>query len=162
MIKLTFSEFYAGDFVDQGYELYIVKDRQQQVMYIGISRDSVWNRWFGGINSHMDAAQNGLLHGNSIIGEVIQRRFPDSWNWHIELWTKDDCLRRLRDDLNGMNDQSVERLDLEGIESYLIKKTSPLYNVMLAGGRHEDPLVTDKLDEAYNSIFGSKKPTNRF
>ena len=35
------------------------------------------------------------LYGTSYVGQVIERRFPYSWNWKIELWTRDDCLKVL-------------------------------------------------------------------
>jgi len=48
MKSLKLSEFYKGQFADEGYELYFVKDIEEKPMYIGISRDSIWHRWFGG------------------------------------------------------------------------------------------------------------------
>jgi hypothetical protein len=88
---LNFSEFYKGDYADEGYELYLVKDVNQKVMYIGISRDSIWHRWFGGGPSHMDTNSAGKVYGKSYIGEVIERRFPSSWDWVVELWTRKEC-----------------------------------------------------------------------
>jgi len=41
MKALSFSEFYKGNYIDLGYELYLVKDLDDNVMYIGISRDSI-------------------------------------------------------------------------------------------------------------------------
>ena len=155
MITLTFSEFYRGDYRDQGFELYIVKDSEEKIMYIRISRDTIWYRWFGGVNSHMMPGLNVSLRGNSIIGEVIARRFPDSWDWHIELWTKEDCIVGFRDDLIGL---TLDNITIEQIESYLIQRFLPLYNVMHAGGSHEDPLLTHSLDNAYKKIFGSDEP----
>ena len=36
----------------------------------------------------------------------------------------------------------------------MIKKFGPLYNVLHGGGKHEDPLTTKKLDDAYKKLFG--------
>ena len=61
MKLLKFSEFYKGEFADEGYELYFVKDIEEKPMYIGISRDSIWHRWFGGGPSHMGIKPSGKL-----------------------------------------------------------------------------------------------------
>ena len=74
MKSLLFSEFYAGKYDDLGYELYIIRDIDGNVMYIGIARDSIWHRWFGGSAGHMDCDAKGRLYGKSRIGEVIERR----------------------------------------------------------------------------------------
>jgi hypothetical protein len=150
MEALMFSEFYKGKFEDIGYELYFVRDAESKAMYIGISRNSIWHRWFGGGASHMDINASEKLSGASYIGQVIERRFPSSWDWTIELWTKEDCLRALVVELEGKN---TNRINIETLEPYMISKFEPLYNVMHGGGSHEDPLTTKKLDEAYKKLF---------
>ncbi len=152
MIKLSFAQFFNSDFEDLGYELYIVKD-VDMVMYIGISRNSVWDRWFGGYGSHMEILSEQSIRGNSTIGDVIKRRLPDSWNWTIELWTNQDCREALREELNGQNAVDIPIITLEG---YLIKKLNPLYNVMHANGPHEDPMMSNRLDDEYKKIFDKK------
>jgi hypothetical protein len=151
MKALTFAEFHKGDFEDIGYQLYFVKDTKSKAMYIGISQNSIWQRWFGGVTSHMDITASGQLYGTSNIGQVIERRFPSSWDWTIELWTKEDCLSVLDREFDGKN---MERINIETLESYMIKKFKPLYNVLHGGGKHEDPLTTKKLDDAYKKLFG--------
>ena len=93
MKTLRFSDFYKANYDDTGYELYLLKDSAGAAMYIGISRDSIWHRWFGGGTSHMDCDVAGKIYGKSYIGEIIERRLPSSWEWVIELWTKEDCLK---------------------------------------------------------------------
>jgi hypothetical protein len=150
MKTLTFTDFYKGEFEDIGYELYFVKDSDYKGMYIGISRNSIWHRWFGGGASHMEINTSEKLFGTSIIGQVIERRFPSSWNWIIELWTKEDCLRVLGEELEGKN---TSRINIETLEPYMISKFEPLYNVLHGDGSHEDPLISKKLDEAYKKLF---------
>lgn len=152
MIRLSFSQFLKGDFKDLGYELYIVKDADQ-VMYIGIARNSVWDRWFGGYGGHMEILSEQKLRGISTIGDVIQRRLPDSLNWTLELWTDQDCREMLRDDLTGQN---INGVSIVTLEAYMIKKLMPLYNVMHTDGRHEDPMISRRLDEEYKNIFDKK------
>jgi hypothetical protein len=151
MKSLKLSEFYKGEFADEGYELYFVKDIHEKPIYIGISRDSTWHRWFGGGPSHMDTNAAGKLYGKSYIGEVIARRFPDSWDWVIELWTKEDCLKVCSIEFR---DRDPDKIEIDSIEPYMISKFQPLYNVTHGGGRHEDPLTTEKLDTIYKSLFG--------
>ncbi len=151
MKSLKFSEFYKGQFADDGYELYIVKDNNEKIMYIGISRDSIWHRWFGGGQSHMDTNTDGKIYGKSYIGEVVKRRFPSSWDWIIELWTTEDCLKACEAEFSG---KDINKIEIESIEPYMIVKFEPLYNVMHGGGHHEDPLTTKKLDTIYKDLFG--------
>jgi hypothetical protein len=148
---MRFSEFYKGHFADDGFELYVVKDIDGKAMYIGISRDSIWHRWFGGGPSHMDTDRTGKVYGKSYFGEVIERRFPDSWNWTIELWTKEECIGACKSDFSG---RDLAKIEIESVEPYMIAKFEPLYNVTHAGGRHEDPLTTEKLDSIYKDLFG--------
>lgn len=151
MRTLTFSEFYKGDFEDIGYELYVLRDSDNKAMYIGISRNSIWHRWFGGGASHMTINNDEKIYGASYIGQVVERRFPSSWDWVIELWAKDDCLGILRKEFEG---KDADRINIEALEPYMIKKFEPLYNVMYSSGSHEDPLTTKRLDDAYRKLFG--------
>lgn len=151
MKALTFSQFYKGEYEDVGYELYFLKDIKGSAIYIGISRGSIWHRWFGGGPSHMDIDQAGKIYGKSYVGEVIQRRFPGSWEWVIELWTKEDCLKACEHQVSG---KDLEQIEIEAIEPHMITKFEPLYNVSHGGGRHEDPLTTKSLDKIYKDLFG--------
>ena|SRR5215217_326163 len=151
MKVLTFSQFYAGDYEDIGYELYFLKDIEGRAMYIGISRSSIWHRWFGGGPSHMDFDSAGKVYGKTSIGEVLLRRFPGSWDWIIELWTKEDCLAACKIEISG---KSMDQIEIESIEPNMIAKFEPLYNVTHGGGRHEDPLTTQNLDKIYKDLFG--------
>ena len=45
-------------------------------------------------------------------------------------------------------------MDIESIEPYMIVKFEPLYNVAHGGGRHEDPLTTNKLDTIHKDLVG--------
>jgi hypothetical protein len=151
MLTLLFSDFYKGDYDDPGFELYLLRDSEGTVMYIGIAKDSIWHRWFEGGTSHMEMGARGRLYGKSLIGEVVERRLPDSWKWSIELWTKEDWLMTCNVDIN---DNDIRKLTIESMESQMILKFEPLYNVINGGGRHEDPLITKKLDTIYKDIFG--------
>jgi hypothetical protein len=151
MKTIKFLEFYKGDFIDDGYELYIMKDTSNKPMYIGISRDSTWHRWFEGPSSHMGTNPSGKIYGKSRIAEVVERRLPNSWEWMIELWTKKDCFDVCQAELAGRN---PDKTDIEVVESYMIIKYEPLYKIAHGGGHHEDPLITEQLDKIFNELFG--------
>ena len=99
----------------------------------------------------MDRDAIGRIYGKSYIGEVIERRFPISWKWLIELWTKEDCLIVCGTEFVG---RSLDQIEIESMEPYMINRFEPLYNVMHGSGRHEDPLITKKLNAIYKNIFG--------
>ena len=150
MKALKFSEFYEGHFTDDGYELYLLRDSDENALYIGISRDSIWHRWFGGGTSHMDVDVTGKVYGKSNIGEIIERRFPSSWNWTIELWMKEDCLKVCATEFLG---KDSDKVGIDALEPYMIVKFEPLYNVAHSSGHHEDPLTTKRLDQIYKHLF---------
>jgi hypothetical protein len=79
---LTFAEFYEGDYHGN---LYIVW-RGSQALYVGITRDHVWNRWFGnrGHISNIDGNWRADYCGSEI-GKVIVKNRPESLGWKIEL-----------------------------------------------------------------------------
>ena len=138
MKSFRFSEFYKGQYTDDGFELYLLKEADQQILYIGISRDSIWHRWFGGGTSHMDMDIAGKICGRSHIGEVIEQCFPASWDWIIELWTRGDCLKACKAELSG---RDIDKLEIGTIEPFMIVKFAPLYNLTHVSSSHED-LVT--------------------
>lgn len=99
----------------------------------------------------MDTDAAGKIYGKSYVGEVIERRFPSSWDWIIELWTREDCLKACETEFSG---RYIDKIEIESIEPYMIVKFEPLYNVAHGGGRHEDPLTTKRLDTIYKDLFG--------
>lgn len=99
----------------------------------------------------MTISTDEKIHGASYIGQALERRFPSSWDWVIELWTKEDCLGILKKEFEG---KDADRINIEALEPYMINKFEPLYNVMYSSGSHEDPLTTKRLDDAYKKLFG--------
>lgn len=142
MKSLRFSDFFRGEFADVGFELYLLKDTYETVLYIGISRDSIWHRWFGGGTSHMDTDAAGKICGRSHIGEVIEQCFPASWDWIIELWTREDCLKACRAELPG---RDMDKLEIATIEPFMIVKFTPLYNLTHTSNSHKDLVISKAL-----------------
>jgi hypothetical protein len=128
-----------------------VRDADGQALYIGISTDSIWHRWFGSETGHMTIGFDGKPHGASHIGQVIENNLPLSWEWKIDLLTEEDCVRILAEEPNG---KDLTKRDIGFLEVDMINRFSPLYNVLHGGGYHEDPTATKKLDDDYKKIFG--------
>src|SRR5690242_17625568 len=91
-IVVPFSQFLKDDRRDSRHNLYIIW-RGKQALYVGIAHDHIWARWFNrGGQSHMYFVQKysgtregGSWAGLSTIGKVIERNFPKSLKWKVEL-----------------------------------------------------------------------------
>ena len=47
MIEIDFESFHNQDYAEEGYSLYVIKNGLGNVLYVGISHLSIWERWFG-------------------------------------------------------------------------------------------------------------------
>lgn len=47
MIEIDFQDFHDQNYEETGYELYVMKNGLGDVLYVGISKWSIWERWFG-------------------------------------------------------------------------------------------------------------------
>jgi hypothetical protein len=48
MIEITFKDFYELNYREtEAYELYVMKNGHDEVLYVGISSQNIWGRWFG-------------------------------------------------------------------------------------------------------------------
>mgnify|MGYP001373148840 CR=1 FL=1 len=147
MIALTFDEFQDDEKFpdDDEIELYIVKDRKK-VLYIGISKDNVYNRWFSMPSSHMRFVQKysgtlegGVWVGQSSIGIEIQKNFPKSLKWKIQLWSLKDCLEFLKmdyvyEDHLYLYPHKCAWYDIKTVEPKMIRHFRPKFNVIYNGG----------------------------
>lgn len=79
-----------------GCNLYIVK-YQGIVLYVGISRDHVYNRWFG-IRGHIHTTPDGRwINADSTIGELVVLNQPQSHEWEIEVMEIDNKLLGIKE-----------------------------------------------------------------
>jgi len=158
MIELSFREFHDYKYRERGYELYVMKNRLGDILYIGISTIDVWGRWFAW-GGHMMWDGN-VIYGDSPIGVKIENHLPDSLNWKIQLWTLKDCLKFCGKELRVDASEATIR-DLEPI---MIRKLRPAMNgtYNLDPGKDTTPKswkeieLERKADEAYNEIFNKK------
>ena len=158
MIELSFWNFYQQKFEEKDYRLYVMKNGFGGILYIGISEVNVWSRWFGW-GGHITWDGN-VIYGESPIGVKIERHIPDSLNWKIQLWTLEDCIKFLGDDIQPHNSQTIKT-----IEPLMIKKLSPILNSTYNYNPGKDTTPKSKkekeweenVDQAYQEIFNKKK-----
>lgn len=88
---LGFEQFMSGDYEEEEHnDLYVLRN-EEGVLYVGISRNDIWDRWFSGWGSHMIRTIYGEWYPNSSVGEAVVTNMPASLKWTIELWTREDC-----------------------------------------------------------------------
>ncbi len=158
MIEITFREFFEYKYREDGFhELYIMKNGLGEILYIGISEQNIWNRWFGR-NGHIMEGPNYLI-GESSVGRKVVDHLPDSWDWKIQLWTLDDCVEFCADELNPDG-----RYDIKMLEPFMIQKLRPSLNMtynLNPGIDHTPKSEKEKrreteLDRVYREVFEKK------
>ena len=159
MIELDFQQFHDQKYRERRYELYILKNGLGDILYIGISKNDVWQRWFGW-GGHM-TWDGKVIYGESPVGVKIENHLPDSLSWKIQLWTLQDCVNFCRNEL------PIDTLEItiHEIEPIIIRKLSPALNgtYNLNPGKDTTPKsqkemeLERKADELYREIFNSKK-----
>jgi hypothetical protein len=158
MIEITFREFFEYTYDHEDfYELYVMKNGLGEILYVGISSENIWNRWFGS-RGHIIVGTNYLV-GDTPVGQKVVDHLPDSWNWNIQLWTFEDCKKFCADDLspNGM-------YTIKWLEPIMIQKLRPALNVIynLDPGKDSTPKSKKEierenyLDKMYKEIFEKK------
>jgi len=76
MIELTLLEFHEQQYREQQYCLYVVKNGNNDILYVGISINNIWERWFAW-GSHM-TWDGKVIYGESPIGVKVENHLPDS------------------------------------------------------------------------------------
>jgi site-specific recombinase XerD len=124
MIELTFLEFHEQKYRDQRFCLYVVKNGNEEILYVGISTNDVWERWFGW-GGHMTWDEK-VIYGESSISINIEDHLPISLQWKIQLWTFKDCLEFCIKDLP----EGTHAITIHDIEPIMIQKLSPALNII--------------------------------
>ena len=144
MIELTFLSFHEQQYQEQQFCLYVVRNASEDVLYVGISLNDIWERWFGW-GGHM-----------TWDGSV-----PDSLKWKIQLWSLKDCFEFCRDELPT----DTSTTTVHDIEPIMIRKFSPTLNGTHILNRGKDNTPKSKrdverenaLDQAYKEIFDKQQ-----
>ena len=114
MIEISFKRFHDQDYVEKGYDLYVMKNGLGDPLYVGISTQSIWERWFGW-NGHM-VWDGNIIYGTSAVGQKIEDHLPDLLKWKIQLWTLKDCIKFCKHELTATKHQP----DIKFIEPFMI------------------------------------------
>jgi len=160
MIEITFEDFLDHNFPEDGeesFELYVMKNGLGNVLYVGISRNNIWNRWFA-FGGHI-LWDGKYVIGQSAVGQKIVDHLPDSLKWKIKLWTIEDCIKFCNDIL-----PPLRRYTIELAEPYMIKKLSPILNINynLSPGSDTTPKSKKEIerekyiDKIYREIFDKR------
>jgi len=158
VIEITFKEFYLRTYPQEEFhELYLMKNELGEVLYVGISSQDIWDRWFGW-NGHINEGDSYLL-GKSAVGEKVVDHLPNSWDWKIQLWTLEDCVKFCSNELNPNGRYSIKML-----ESFMIQKFRPSLNIMMNLNPGQDSMPKSQreiereklLDKAYRDVFEKK------
>ena len=155
MIEITFREFFEYEYPhDEFYELYIMKNGLEEILYIGISSENIWNRWFGS-RPHIRVGTNYSV-GETSVGQKVVDHLPNSWDWKIQLWTLEDCSEFCAEKLNPNG-----IYDIKWLEPFMIQKLRPSLNIIynLDPGPDNTPISEKEkkrqaaLDKAFREIF---------
>jgi len=136
MIQMTINKFYHfKDDSNDFHQLYIIEKPKNHILYIGISKIGIWNRWFGNSGRMRKNIENKFYSTDSISEKIIEN-MPESMNWIIKLYTIQDCILELKDELyQKYKHKDFNKFiiinDIEGMEQLFIKKLHPELNVML-------------------------------
>ena len=159
MIELTFQEFHEQHYQEQQFCLYVVKNARMAILYVGISTNDVWERWFGW-GGHM-TWDGDVIYGESPIGVKIQNHLPDSLNWKFQLWTLNECIEFCGKELRS----DISEVTIHEIEPIMIRKLSPALNLAYnyAPGKdtttksQKEKELKQKTDKAYDEIFNKEE-----
>jgi len=154
MIEIDFQDFHDKNYEETEYQLYVMKNGLGDVLYVGISKWSIWERWFGW-SGHLVWLDN-CVTGNTSVGQKIVDHLPDSLKWKIQLWTLEDCVDLCKDEFHISSSP-----DISFFEPIMINNLSPILNVSynIHPGKDKTPrskkeIEREKLlDEAYRKIF---------
>lgn len=158
VIELTLLEFHEQQYREQQYCLYVVKNGNDDILYVGISTNNIWERWFAW-GGHM-TWDGKVIYGESSIGIKVENHLPDSLKWKIQLWTLQDCVKFCR----KLLPTDCSEVTIHDVEPLMIQKLSPALNVIynLTPGKDTTPKsqkekeLEQRADAAYDEIFNKK------
>ena len=78
MIEITFEDFHEHNFDEEGFVLYVLKNGLDDALYVGISRNNIWSRWFA-FGGHM-IWDGKYIIGQSAVGKKIL------WNLFVSMF----------------------------------------------------------------------------
>ncbi len=117
MYTLQFNDFMDADkFPSGNLVLYVVRNKSN-ILYVGISKSGIWNRWFGSRGRLTKNIYDEWLYTDSISSFIV-KNMPQSLKYSIDLWTIEEC----RDFL------SITDTHLRDVENSMIADLFPSIN----------------------------------
>lgn len=129
MLEMKFQEFFNGNYEDNDdHEIYVLTS-DREILYIGISKANIWNRWFGNFG-RMWKDEDGKFQYSDLVSKEVVDNFPDSLAWSIQLLSTKECIEICKDELKKttyLKNRLVNRPDV--LERYMIHKFHPVLNL---------------------------------
>jgi hypothetical protein len=153
MYTLQFKEFLNPDkFPHDNITLYILRDGKK-VLYVGISKANVWNRWFGSFGRMHKNIYGEWITSDSISIHIVGN-MPKSLDFEIDLWTLDESIIFL----------GSKSGDLESVENEMIVALLPQFNYVgnFHNGVHEGYKITEYLQYTKDHQSKIKNRANIF
>jgi hypothetical protein len=124
MLILKFKDFMDQNYQDDAYVLYLSRGGAGEVLYVGMTVENAWDRWFYSQWSHVPRTYKGERFGNTSIGKHIMDNLPASYDWKIELWTPADALEYFK----LPSGHGYSKTEIRTLERYMIAKFKPHLN----------------------------------
>lgn len=137
MLSLTFKEFMKGNYGEKigkyysetDHKLYVIRNGDD-ILYVGISKSGIWNRWFGGLGRMKKI--NGRWWWKDLISREIIEHMPESLKYTIELYSLDELFEIFKDEIGERYTDNAWReatWRLSDLEAMMIEKLHPALNV---------------------------------
>ena len=98
--------------------VYVVRDKDKN-LYVGKTRNSITTR----INQH--CATYTSPKEASLLGKIINRNIPESYDWVVDVYTLEECLVAIQEKY-----PHVEKVDHDEAELGMILIIKPTLNIM--------------------------------
>jgi hypothetical protein len=124
MISVNFRDFLNQNYIDDAYVLYLARNSEDEILYVGMTTENVWDRWFYSSRAHIVKYYDGERFGTTPIGKHIMDNLPASYGWKIELWTSADAL----DYFKLPSGHGYSKSEIRTLERRMISSFNPKLN----------------------------------
>jgi len=114
------------NYKDDAYVLYLCRDGNREILYVGMTNENAWDRWFHSPRSHIPMNFQGIRFGGTGIGRRIIDNLPNSYDWPIELWTISDAVNYFK--LGDAQMYELSSFGIRKLERKMISHFKPSIN----------------------------------
>jgi hypothetical protein len=126
MISIRFEDFMKQNYKDGDYVLYLSRDGAGEVLYVSMTNENAWDRWFHSPRAHIPINYQGVRFGSTGIGCMIIDNIPASYDWLIELWTIPDAVNYFK--LGDAQMYELSSFGIRKLERKMIAHFKPTVN----------------------------------